>query len=97
MSCTVSCSTDSGVRNPSTAKTFVAAGAGDAGGGGGTGGATGGVAGGGAAAAAESAGGGGGERLFTAPAAARRAHSGVCPTGTLTPPRGAWVVVSPTR
>src|SRR2546422_1651793 len=71
MSWAVSCSTDSGVRNPSTATTFVADGAG---GGGGTGGATGGVAGAGAAAAVESAGGGGGERFSTQPATARAAH-----------------------
>src|SRR2546422_2718737 len=64
MSWTVSCSTDSGVRNPSTAKTFVADGAG---GGGGTGGATGGVAGAGAAAAVESAGGGGGSASRRSP------------------------------
>src|SRR5213594_4251553 len=101
MSCTVSCSTDSGVRNPSTAKTFVAAGAGDAGGGGGTGGATGGVAGAGAAAAVESAGGGGGggaaaaggpggggggERFSTQPATARAAHRIVALIGA-PPPR----------
>src|SRR6266699_644763 len=35
MSCAVSCSTDSGVRNPAMAATFVAAGAGGAAGGGG--------------------------------------------------------------
>src|SRR2546426_1945418 len=68
MSWTVSGSPDSGVRNPSTATTFVADGAG---GGGGTGGATGGVAGAGAAAAVESAGGGGGGRFSTQPATAR--------------------------
>src|SRR6266576_5783969 len=42
MSCALSCSTDSGVRNPVTVRTFVAAGAG----GGGAGGVAGGVAGG---------------------------------------------------
>src|SRR5207247_8636091 len=86
MSCTGSCSTDSGVRNPSTAKTFGGAGGGDAGGGGGTGGATGGVAGAGAAAAVESAGGGGGERFSTQPATARAAHRIVALIGA-PPPR----------
>src|SRR6266581_2917217 len=97
MSWTVSCSTDSGVRNPSTAKTFVADGAGGGGGTGGTGGATGGVAGAGAAAAVESAGGGGGERFSTQPATARAAHRIVALIGAPPPRPGSSCVAAPAR
>src|SRR5436309_1529345 len=81
MSCTVSCSTDSGVRNPSTVRTFVAAGAG---GGGGVGAGVEGAAG---TAAVESVGRAGGRFSIWQPPATAIPHTANNPSlMALTPP-----------